>query len=145
MNEFLTWHRQWHCWVRKESCLFPWLSVKQGLTPSLLSIYLALLCLCCCLWTISSCGEQALLATGNTQASHCGGFPCCGAGALSACASAIVLRLSGVGDRPGPRIQLMTPALPLDHQASLLFPVLLLPTSSEHTSCRTRLEANNAK
>ena len=60
-----------------ESCLFPWLGEKQGLAPSLLSIYLASVYRCCCPWTISSCGELALLSRGSAQASHCGGFSCC--------------------------------------------------------------------
>ena len=34
----------------------------------------------------SSCGEQGLLSSCGKQASHCGGFSCCGAQALVAAA-----------------------------------------------------------
>ena len=55
-----------------------------------LFIYLAALGLRCCAWAFSSCGEWGLLFRCGAQASHCGGFSCCGAQALGARASVIV-------------------------------------------------------
>ena len=45
-------------------------------------LFLAVLGLCCCAQAFSSCGEQGLLCSCCTQASHCGGFSRCGAWAL---------------------------------------------------------------
>ena len=36
----------------------------------------------CCAWASSSCSEQGLLSSFSLRASHCGGFPWCGAQAL---------------------------------------------------------------
>ena len=51
----------------------------------------AALDLCCCTRHFSSCSEQGLLSNCSVQASHCGGFSCCGAQAvdnrLSSCVS----------------------------------------------------------
>ena len=55
-----------------------------------LYIFLAALGLPCCTQAFSSCGEQGLLFVAGfvvgfvAQASHCGGFSCCGARALGA-------------------------------------------------------------
>ena len=46
-------------------------------------LFLAALGLRCCVQAFSSCGEQA---------SHCDGFPCCGAQALGTRASVVVAR-----------------------------------------------------
>ena len=56
-----------------------------------LSIYLflAVLDLCCCAWAFSSCGEPGYSSL-QRQASHCGGFSCCGARALGTWASVVV-------------------------------------------------------
>ena len=92
-----------------------------------LSIYLflAALGLHCCTRASSSCGAQA---------SHCGGFSCCGARALGAWASVVATRglsscgsraperrlssrgiraqlLRGMWDLPGPGIEPVSPAL----------------------------------
>ena len=44
----------------------------------------------CCAWAFSSCGERGLLFHCGAQASHCGGFSCCGAQALGMQASVVV-------------------------------------------------------
>ena len=43
---------------------------------------LAVLDLCCWAQSLSSCDEQGLFSSCGVQASHCGGFSCCGAWAL---------------------------------------------------------------
>ena len=56
--------------------------------------FLTMLGLRRCLWAFSNCGDQVLLSTCDVQASHCGGFSCCRAQALSMLASvAAVCRL----------------------------------------------------
>ena len=56
--------------------------------------------LCCCEQALSSCGKLGLLFRCGVQASHCGGFSCCGAWALGARASVVVARgLSSCGLR----------------------------------------------
>ena len=52
-------------------------------------LLLAVLCLFCCMWDFSSCGEQAPLPSFSAQASHGGGVSCCGAWAPR-CASSVV-------------------------------------------------------
>ena len=58
----------------------------------------------------------------GAQASHCGGFSCCGAGALGVWASVVgahglsscraqALLLRGMWDLPRPGVKLMSPAL----------------------------------
>ena len=52
----------------------------------------------CCVWAFSSWDEWVHC---GAQASHCGGFSCCGAWALGAWASVVVARgLSSCGSRP---------------------------------------------
>ena len=41
-------------------------------------LFLAVLCLCCCLQALSSCGKQGRVLI-ELQVSHCGDFSCCGA------------------------------------------------------------------
>ena len=53
-------------------------------------LFLAVLGLRCCVWAFYSCGEQQLLFHCSTQASHCGGFSCCGAQTLGARISVVV-------------------------------------------------------
>ena len=61
---------------------------------------MAVLGLRCCAWAFSSCGAQGLLFHCGVQASHCGGFSCCGAQALGVRASVVVARgLSSCGSR----------------------------------------------
>ena len=65
-------------------------------------LFLAALGLRCCSWAFPSYGERALLFTAycSGQASHCGGFSCCGARALGTRASVIVAcGLSSCGTR----------------------------------------------
>ena len=45
--------------------------------------------LCCCVWAFSSYGKQVLLRSCFAQASHCGGFSCCGAQLLGPRASGV--------------------------------------------------------
>ena len=52
---------------------------------------LALLGLRCRTEAFSSCSEQGLLSSGRVQASHCGGFSCCGARALGPAGSVVVV------------------------------------------------------
>ena len=64
-------------------------------------LFLPALGLCCCTRAFSSCGERGLLFVGGEQASHCGGFSCCGTRALGARASVVVAHgLSSCGSRP---------------------------------------------
>ena len=51
---------------------------------------MAVLGLCCCSRAFSSCIQQELLSSCGAQASHCGGFSCCGARALGRWASVVV-------------------------------------------------------
>ena len=51
---------------------------------------MAVLGLRCCTWAFSSCGERGVALRCAAQASHCGGFSCCGAQALGAWASVVV-------------------------------------------------------
>ena len=44
--------------------------------------FLAVLALRCWERAFPSCEEQGLLSSCGARASHCGGFPCCGAQAL---------------------------------------------------------------
>ena len=82
--------------------------------------------LSCCEGLFSSCEEQGLLSSRHVQASHCGGFSCCGAWArgawtsipavhgVSSCSSrALEHRLNSRGsqDFPGSGIEPMSPAL----------------------------------
>ena len=53
-------------------------------------LFLAVLGLRCCARASSSCGERGLLFPCGVQASHCGGFSCCGARALGVQASVVV-------------------------------------------------------
>ena len=54
-------------------------------------LFLAALGLRCCARAFSGCGAWAALRCG-AQASHCGGFSCCGTRALGAQASVVVAR-----------------------------------------------------
>ena len=63
-------------------------------------LFLAVLGPCCCTPAFSSCGERGLLFRCGAWASHCGGFSCCRARALSAWASVVVAcGLSSCGSR----------------------------------------------
>ena len=42
--------------------------------PAYSFFFLAMLGLCCCAWTFSSCGEWGLLSSCSAWASHCSGF-----------------------------------------------------------------------
>ena len=53
-------------------------------------LFLTALGLCCCAWAFSSCGEPGAALHCGAQASHRGGFSCCGAWALGARASVVV-------------------------------------------------------
>ena len=69
----------------------PWLNLFLKKFIYLIYLFLAVLGLRCCTRAFSSCGEQA---------SHCGGFSCCGAQALGAQASVVVAHgLSSCGLR----------------------------------------------
>ena len=61
---------------------------------------LTVLCLRCCTGFFSSCGEQELLPSScRAPASHCRGFPCCGARALGMrVLLAVAHELSSCGD-----------------------------------------------
>ena len=54
------------------------------------SLFLAALGLCCCMQAFSHCSERGSLHCG-AQASHSGGFSCCGAQAWSSLAAVIVV------------------------------------------------------
>ena len=63
-------------------------------------LFLAALGLRCCARAFSSCGEQGATLCCGARASHCGGFSCCGAGALGTWASVVVAHgLSSCGSR----------------------------------------------
>ena len=78
------------------------LDIKVGRTQLLLFfnfiyLFLAALCLRCCAWAFSSCGERGLLFVA-VRGLFTGGFSCCGARALGARASVVVAhRLSSCG------------------------------------------------
>ena len=55
------------------------------LDPRFLQIYLFLAS-----WAFLPCGEQGLLSSCSTLASHCGGFTCCGARPLGHKGSVVV-------------------------------------------------------
>ena len=81
-------------------------------------IYLAVLGLYCCTWTISRFGEQGLLSSCSAWASHCSGFSCCRAQALgcmtfSSCGSwALEHRFNSCDTLlPGPGIKPVSSAL----------------------------------
>ena len=97
-------------------------------------LFLAVLCLRCCVWAFSSCGKWGLCFRCGAQPSHCSGFSYCGAWALgvrpsvvvahglSSCGSwALDCRLSSCGtqaqllrgmwDLPGPGLEPVSPAL----------------------------------
>ena len=56
----------------------------------LIYLFLAALGLCCCVRAFSRCGEWGATLRCGARASHCGGFSCCKARALSARASVVV-------------------------------------------------------
>ena len=66
---------------------------KQVQKQSILFIFLNYLCmgLHCCLQAFCSCGEQGLLSSCDKRTYHCGAFSCCGAQALGALASVVVV------------------------------------------------------
>ena len=76
---------------------------------------MAVLGLHCCTWALFSCGKWGLLSRCSVQASHCSGFSCCRAWALSAWASVVVShRLSCPSvcrNLPGPGIEPESPEL----------------------------------
>ena len=54
---------------------------------------MAALGLHCCVRAFSSCGEPGATHRCGAWASHCGGFSCCGAWALDAWASVVVITI----------------------------------------------------
>ena len=63
-------------------------------------LFLAVLGLRCCMRAFSSCGERGPTLRCSAQASHCGGFSCCGAQALGVWASVVVAHgLSSCGSQ----------------------------------------------
>ena len=63
-------------------------------------LFLAALGLRCCVQAFSSCGEREATLHCGVGASHCGGFSCCRARALSTHASVVAARgLSSCGMR----------------------------------------------
>ena len=54
-------------------------------------LFLSALGLHCFAWTFSSCSKEGLLSSWGVWASHCSGFSCCGAQALSARASEVTV------------------------------------------------------
>ena len=75
---------------------------------------MAVLSLCCCAQTFSSCDELGLLSSFGTWVSNCGGFSCCGVWALeqelSSCGTQVQLP-HGMWDLPRPEIEPVSPAL----------------------------------
>ena len=86
------------------------------------------------MWAFSSCSEPGATLRCGAQASHCRGFSCCGAWALGAWDSVVVVHglsscgsralehrlsscgawaysLCGMWDRPGPGLEPVSPAL----------------------------------
>ena len=62
--------------------------------------FLAVLGLRCCVQAFSSCGERGATLSCGAQPPHCGGFSCCGAQALGARASVVVVHgLMSCGSR----------------------------------------------
>ena len=59
------------------------------LKNSLVNLFLAALGLHCFAQAFSGCGEQSLLSNCDAWPSHCGGFSCCRAQALSAQSSVV--------------------------------------------------------
>ena len=76
---------------------------------------MAVLGLCCCTQPFSDCKEWGLLFSCSMRASHCGGFSCCRAWALTHVGSVVVLHwLScpmACGNLPGPGIEPVLSAL----------------------------------
>ena len=58
---------------------------------TLLYYFLSVLGLNCCMWAFSHGEQQGLFSSCSARDSHCGGFSCCGAWALGAGASAVVV------------------------------------------------------
>ena len=78
--------------LKIRNCLFLEFSIWDDL-------FLAVLSLHCWAWAFSTCEEWGPLSWG-AQASHCSGFPCCGAWVLSSWASVVVARgLSSCGSQ----------------------------------------------
>ena len=61
------------------------------------NLFLAVLGLRCCMLAFPSCGEWGLLSSCGVQASHYGGFSCCGAPALGSSLQAPRQRLGSCG------------------------------------------------
>ena len=76
---------------------------------------MAVLGLCCCTQAFSNCKEWRLLSSCSMRASHCGGFSCCRAWALTHVGSVVVLHWPSCpmacGDLPGPGIEPVLSAL----------------------------------
>ena len=60
---------------------------KKKKVCSFIYLVLTVLGLCCCAWVFSSCGEQGLLYSSGSRASHCRVFDCRRAQALGTWAS----------------------------------------------------------
>ena len=57
--------------------------------PLICLLFLAALGLDCHAWAFSSCGEQRVLSSCDTRASHCSGFSCCEVQTLGTWASVV--------------------------------------------------------
>ena len=85
--------------ITEYSLYSPWFFVFLKINL-FIYLFLAALDLCCCARAFSSCGERGLLFCCSAQASHYGGFSCCGAWALGMRASVAVAHgLSSCGSR----------------------------------------------
>ena len=91
------------------NCMGP-LSLKLFLFYWLIC-FVAVLGLPCCVWAFSSWSQQGLLSGCNAQASHCGGFFCCGECGLSSLGIGALLPHT-MWNLPGAGIQPLSPAMP---------------------------------
>ena len=73
--------------------------------------FVAVLGLPCCVWAFSSWSQQGLLSGCNAQASHRGGFFCCGECGLSSLGIGALLPHT-MWNLPGAGIQPLSPAMP---------------------------------
>ena len=114
----------------------PSLSVSV-MFPHFLNSLLVALGLCCCVSTLSSCRERGQVSNCSVQASHCGGFSCCGARALGVQVQKLghmgVVALQHVGSsQTRDPLHWQADLYPLHHQRSPVFPhcILLLALAS---------------
>ena len=95
----ISWHASQHIFRRtthfsivKGSLIYklPHFIFFKGDELKRIYLFLAALGLHCCAWALPGCGRHGLLSVGSAQASHCSGFPGCGARAPGRAASAAV-------------------------------------------------------